>query len=129
MFPIGEAAKRSGVGIETIRYYEREGVIPQPERTNSGRRTYAERDIAKLRFVKRCRDLGFPIRDSKSLLALTDGSQSNCSHVGSIAQNHLDDVKAKIKDLRRMESALAHMTKQCSIDNEKCPVLDQLLAD
>ena len=129
MLAIGEASKRSGVGIETIRYYEREGVIPRPQRTNSGRRTYADRDIAQLRFVKRCRDLGFPIRDSKSLLALTDGSQSNCSLAGSIAQNHLDDVKAKIKDLRRMEAALVQMTKQCSFENEKCPVLDQLLAD
>ena len=129
MFPIGEAAKRSGVAIETIRYYEREGVIPSPKRTSSGRRVYATRDIAQLRFVKRCRDLGFPVRDSKSLLALTDGSHSNCTLAGSIAQNHLDEVKAKIKSLRRMELILVQMTNLCSDNAEKCPVLDQLLAD
>lgn len=129
MFSIGDAASRSGVMIETIRYYEREGIVPAPERTASGRRSYSQDDIARLRFVKRCRDLGFPIPDARSLLRLTDGSQSSCSIAGSIAENHLSDVKAKIKALQQMEKALIEMTKLCRNTNAQCPVLDQLLSN
>lgn len=126
---IGHASNKSGVSIETIRYYEREGIVPKPDRTSAGRRSYSDEDISRLRFIRRCRDLGFPIQDAKSLLGLTDGSQSNCSVAGAIAENHLRDVKFKIAALQKMEAALAAMTRQCSADNQKCPVLDELLAD
>ena len=126
---IGHAARKSGVGIETIRYYEREGIVPKPDRTSAGRRSYRDEDIARLRFIRRCRDLGFTIPNAKSLLGLTDGSQSNCTTAGSIAENHLKEVKLKIEVLRRMEGALTDMTKKCSAKNQKCPVLDELLSD
>ena len=126
---IGHAASKSGVNIETIRYYEREGIVPKPDRTSAGRRSYSDEDIARLRFIRRCRDLGFPIPDAKSLLGLTDGSQSNCATAGSIAENHLKEVKLKIEALRRMEAALTDMTKKCGANNQKCPVLDELLSD
>lgn len=71
MHTIGIAAKLSGVNIETIRYYKRGGVVPNPERTASGRRVYDKESVSRLRFVKRCRELGFPIPEIKSLLALT----------------------------------------------------------
>lgn len=129
MYPISVAADKSGVMIETIRYYEREGIVPKPDRTSAGRRSYSDDDIARLRFIRRCRDLGFPIPDAKSLLGLTDGSQSNCTIAGAIAEDHLRDVKSKIAALQKMEAALAAMTKQCSANNQHCPVLDELLSD
>lgn len=129
MYQISVAAEQSGVMIETIRYYEREGIVPKPGRTASGRRAYSNDDISRLRFIKRCRDLGFAIPDAKSLLGLAVGSQNSCSVAGAIAQNHLNDVKAKIENLRRMEEALTEMTEQCSVGSKKCPVLDRLLSD
>ena len=129
MYPISIASERSGVSIETIRYYEREGIVSKPDRTTSGRRSYSDDDIAQLRFIRRCRDLGFQIADAKSLLGLADGSQSNCTVAGAIAANHLKEVKQKIVALRKMEAALADMTNQCSADNNHCPVLDELLSD
>lgn len=129
MYPIGQAAERSGVTIETIRYYEREGIVPKPDRTASGRRTYTESDIARLRFVKRCRDLGFPVSSAKSLLGLTDGSQTSCTTAQSIATSHLVDVKGKMSDLKRMESALVEMIDLCGIGDEPCPILEHLLSD
>ncbi len=129
MFPIGQAAERSGVAIETIRYYEREGIVPKPDRTASGRRTYSEGDIARLRFVKRCRDLGFPIPGAKSLLGLTDGSHKSCSTAQSIAAKHLTDVQDKMADLKRMERALIEMIRLCDGNDEQCPILDHLLSE
>lgn len=129
MYPISVAAEQSGVMIETIRYYEREGIVPKPDRTGSGRRVYSNDDISRLRFVKRCRDLGFAIPDAKSLLELAVGSQNSCAVAGAIAQDHLNDVKAKIEALRSMEEALIEMTEQCSVGSRKCTVLDRLLSD
>ena len=129
MYPISVAAEQSGVMIETIRYYEREGIVPKPDRTASGRRAYSNDDISRLRFIKRCRDLGFAIPDAKSLLGLADGSQNSCAVAGAIAQNHLNDVRAKIENLQSMEEALIEMTEQCGVGSKKCPVLDRLLSD
>lgn len=129
MVSIGQAAIRSGVTIETIRYYEREGIVPKPGRTAAGRRTYTNEEIAKLRFVKRCRDLGLAIPAAKSLLGLAQGSPSNCTSAQKIAQKHLTTVRAKIKLLREMEAALTAMIKQCERSGEQCPILDQLLTE
>ena len=129
MFLIGQAAQRSGVTIETIRYYEREGIVPKPDRTSSGRRIYSEGDIARLRFVKRCRDLGFPISGAKSLLGLTDGSHSSCASAQTIASEHLTDVQGKMADLKRMESALIEMIELCGSGDEPCPILEHLLSE
>ena len=71
MFTIGKASEQSGVNIETIRYYEREGIVPKPGRSAGGRRLYSSDEIAKLRFVRRCRDLGFPISNIQTFLSLT----------------------------------------------------------
>lgn len=129
MYSIGEAAHRSGVMIETIRYYEREGIVAKPDRTAAGRRIYDDDGIARLRFVKRCRDLGFPIPEAKSLLGLTDGSQSSCSSARSIAMEHLDLVQGKIAVLKRMQTALEALVEQCSDDEKACPILNELLSE
>lgn len=129
MFGIGEAAVQSGVMIETIRYYERQSIVTKPGRTAAGRRVYTKDDIARLRFVKRCRDLGFPIPEIKSLLGLTDGSQANCSSARIIAHQHLQLMQTKISDLKRMQTALEGLVKLCVNEDDTCPILTELLSE
>lgn len=129
MYPIGEAARRSGVAIETIRYYEREGVVPLPDRAASGRRLYDRAGIARLRFVKRCRDLGFSLEDIRVLLALSKPGFQACSDVKRLGERHLRDVREKIADLTRLEAALAEMVAECGEQKPECPLLRQLFAD
>lgn len=127
MHPIGEAAAQSGVNIETIRYYEREGVVPKPYRSESGRRLYDDGAIARLRFVRRCRDLGFPLSDIKALLRLNFQTNA-CRQVRDIGAMHLTSVRTKIADLRRLEAALTHLLEQCSDASDQCPALQVLFA-
>ena len=129
MHTIGAAAKLSGVNIETIRYYEREGVVPKAERTASGRRVYDDDQVSRLRFVKRCRELGFPIPEVKSLLALTRGAPSSCSEAREIGETHLLSVRERIADLQRMERALADLVQLCGTGKRECPMLRRLFAD
>jgi len=128
-FPIGEAARRSGVTIETIRYYERKGIVPVAERSANGRRRYDVAAIARLRFVKRCRDLGFSISEVKVLLSLASDESSNCAKVKRIGEEHLDDVHGKIADLRRLETALVELLSHCEAGRTDCPMLKELFAD
>ena len=128
-FPIGEAAKRSGVAIETIRYYEREGIVPAAERSANGRRRYGAEALARLRFVKRCRDLGFSISEVKALLSLASDESSNCAKVKRIGEDHLDDVRGKIADLGRLETALVELLSHCEVGRTDCPMLKELFAD
>ena len=129
MHSIGEAAKRSRVNIETIRYYEREGIVSRAERTASGRRLYDDAAIAQLRFVRRCRDLGFPIADIRALLELSSNATKPCGDVKDISERHLHDVRARLADLRKLEAALADLVQECTKDRPDCPVLKQLFAD
>jgi len=128
MHSIGTAARKSGVTIETIRYYEREGVVPEAARSASGRRQYASEGIARLRFVKRCRDLGFPIADIKSLLALSEGADTSCENARVIGEGNLALVREKIADLSRMEAALVQLVGLCRRGRSECPMLKELFA-
>lgn len=129
MQPIGEAAKLSGVNIETIRYYEREGIVPNAERTASRRRLYDDAAIARLRFVRRCRDLGFPINDIRTLLDLSSNATKPCNDVRVISQRHLEDVRNRLTDLLKLEAALVDLIQECAEARSECPALKQLLAD
>lgn len=113
MYLIGEASKQSGVNIETIRYYEREGIVPKPARSAAGRRSYTRDDIAKLRFVKRCRDLGFPIAIIQTFLSLAIEKDRPCGEVKSMAENRLVEIDAKIENLNRLRAALRSLSKNC----------------
>jgi MerR family mercuric resistance operon transcriptional regulator len=125
---IGELARRTGNNIETIRYYERIGLIPAPPR--QGRyRSYGPEDVGRLRFVRRARELGFTLGEVRTLLGLAAGGQASCGEARSLAAAHLADVKARISDLRRMEHALADAVRACDAgDNSCCPVIDSLYA-
>ena len=129
MFTIGKASEQSGVNIETIRYYEREGVVPKPGRSAGGRRLYSADEIAKLRFVRRCRDLGFPISIIQTFLSLTMQSDRSCGEVKAMAENHLSEITAKIENLTCLREALLSLSKNCDDGTAACPMLDALMKD
>ncbi len=122
-----ELANRSGCNIETIRYYEKIGVLPDPPRSVSGYRLYDEKYLVRLRFILRARELGFPIEEIRGLLDLVDGGTQTCAEVKARTERHLEDVRARIADLKRVERVLAQTAKQCSGDAvPECPVLEAL---
>jgi MerR family mercuric resistance operon transcriptional regulator len=129
MFAIGQASQQSGVNIETIRYYEREGVVPKPGRSAAGRRLYSVDEIAKLRFVKRCRDLGFPIPIIQTFLSFTGKEDRSCGEVKTLAEDHLAQIDAKIENLARLREALLNLSKNCDDGTAACPMLDSLMRD
>ncbi len=123
---IGEVAKRTGCNIETIRYYERIGVISSPPRKGAYR-DYGPEDGERLRFVRRARELGFSLEEVQALLDLAPRPDENCDRVQAIAAQHLSNVRAKLDDLRKMESALAALVARCDKSPDGCcPVVEGL---
>ncbi len=123
----GALAKETGVNIETIRYYEKAGLMPDPLRTDAGYRVYDETHLKRLSFIRRCRELGFSIVEVRDLLGLVDGGDYTCGEVRDRTIVHLSDVRQKIRDLRKMERTLKEMVSQC--DRElvpECPIVDRL---
>lgn len=123
---IGELSRRTGCNIETIRYYERIGVIPKPERR--GRyRSYRAEDVSRLRFARRARELGFALDEVRALLDLASGGQASCLKARDLAASHLNDVRTRIADLRRMEVVLARTVRACDRGTAPgCPLIDTL---
>ena len=122
-----EMAQRTGCNLETIRYYEKTGMMPDPPRTASGYRVYDKTHVSRLRVILRARELGFSIEQIRGLLELVDGGTQTCSEVKERTERHLADVRAKIADLRRIEKVLAATAAQCSgEDVPDCPVLEAL---
>ena len=123
---ISDVAKDSGLPAKTIRYYEDIGLIA-PARGANGYRSFSETDVHKLRFLARSRALGFSIEDCRALLALYENDQRASSEVKSIARRHLDEIAAKIADLRALEATLGHLVETCSGDDKpNCPILEDL---
>lgn len=123
---IGELSRRTGCRVETIRYYERVGLIPKPERRGSYR-CYTPNDVSRLGFIRRARVLGFALDEISSLLVLATGEADSCARAQAIATDHLSEVRARIADLRRMERVLAQAVKACrNGQNLGCPLLDTL---
>lgn len=123
---IGDLSRQTGCNIETIRYYERIGLLPAPPRR--GRyRSYGPGDIARLGFVRRARELGFTLDQVRALLGLAAGGRASCADARDLAARHLKDVRARIADLRRMERALADTVRACEAGNDKgCPLIAAL---
>jgi MerR family mercuric resistance operon transcriptional regulator len=122
---IGQLAARTGVNIETIRYYERVGLLSAPPRTAGGHRSYGEQHVQRLIFIRRSRELGFALGDVRTLLALSDGQQDYAAR--ELTLQHLNDVRGKIASLRRLERALRGMTGACKPgDQSSCPIFDAL---
>lgn len=124
---IGELSKATGCKIETIRYYERIGVIPKPPRTTGGHRDYDTPHLKRLNFVRRSRELGFSLDEIRQILRLVNGGDVTCEQVHDIALEHLSDVRAKISDLRRMERTLKDTASRCSGgETPYCPIVETL---
>lgn len=124
---IGQLAEFTGCNIETIRYYEREGILPQPARSANNYRLYGEPHRRRLLFVRRARELGFSLDEVRRLLALIDGGRYTCAEVKAVGENHLADVRRKIADLQRLEGALRELIAGCSgCDTPDCSMLEIL---
>ena len=127
---IGELSKRTGCHIETIRYYERVGLLLRAERR--GRyRTYSKDDVARLGFVMRSRELGFSLDEIRALLALSTKQDSNsCREAQTLATDHLAAVRKRLRDLRRMEKVLTETVRRCqSRRTPLCPLIEALSGD
>lgn len=127
---IGSLAKLSQVNLETVRYYERIGLMPAPDRTEGGHRVYEPAHQRRLAFIRRARELGFGIGGIRTLLGLAEPHRRSCDEVRVIASDHLRDVRAKIEDLLRLEAILAGTVERCDSRTAvpSCPVLDLLEA-
>ena len=126
-FPIGALSERSGVNVETVRYYERAGLLPKPVRSAGGYRLYRASDAERLSFIRRARDLGFSLDEIRRLLGLADQKSRSCDRVHAIGTEHLAGIRAKIGDLRRMERVLARMVRACAQGTMPvCPLLETL---
>ncbi|MBS0474322.1 MAG: helix-turn-helix domain-containing protein [Proteobacteria bacterium] len=125
-----ELARKTGCNLETIRYYEKVGLLPAPPRSASGYRVYPPELVRRLQFVLRARDLGFTLDEIRSLLTLTDTGTQTCAEVMARTEGHLADVRAKIADLQKIEATLAATLDKCSGDDvPECPVLEAMCAD
>ncbi len=125
----GRLAKEVGCNIETIRYYEHISLMPVPRRSDAGYRLYGENGRKRLRFILRGRELGFSIEELRSLLKLVDGGHYTCGEVRDLTLGHLESIRAKLADLRRLERTLAEVSAQCAGGAvPDCPVIDALFA-
>lgn len=123
----GELAKRAGCNLETIRYYEKIGLMAAAPRDESGYRAYDENLARQLRFILRARELGFTIEQIRGLLALTEGGHQTCAEVKARTEEHLADIRKKIADLRRMTRILDDLAAKCvGGQTSDCAILDAL---
>lgn len=124
---IGTMSRRTGTNIETIRYYERVGLLPAPARSAGGYRLYGAEHLRRLSFVRRARALGFSLAEVRTLLTLADQRRRPCAEVRVVAAAHLEDVRGKIADLRRMERVLTETVARCDAGSgSHCPMIDAL---
>jgi len=125
---IGELAKRGGVNLETIRYYERAGLLPRPPRTQAGYRIFPDDAARRLRFIKRAQQLGFSLREIRELLALRIEPGKTRADVRERAKAKIEDIDQKLRTLRQMKSALVKLTAACHGNGSlsDCPILEGL---
>jgi Cu(I)-responsive transcriptional regulator len=127
MMNIGEAARASGVSAKMIRYYEETGLIPPAGRTGSGYRTYGPKEVQILRFVRRARDLGFPVEKVGELLALWRDRDRASADVKSLAAAQIEALEGRIREMEAMKAALQHLVHACAGNQRPdCPILDDL---
>ena len=128
---IGELARQADVAIDTVRYYERQGLLPAPERTQSGYRTYVADDVARLRFVRRAKTLGFTLEEIGDLLALSGRREDDMAGMKAAAIQKLADVDARLAELQRVRAGLETLVASCPGHGAlaQCPILNALAED
>lgn len=127
-YTIGQLAKAAEVNVETIRYYERRGLVTQPPKPDQGYRTYSKATLARILFIKRAQELGFTLEEIANLLSL---GESPCQEVQGMAAQKLASVRAKMADLSRLETVLDDLLNQCAAnpDQAHCPIIESLLPE
>jgi MerR family mercuric resistance operon transcriptional regulator len=126
----GALAKLSGVNGETVRYYENIGLMPHPSRSAGGHRIYDKSHLKRLSFIRRTRELGFPLKEIRALLELVDGGEYTCAEIRDQTVIHLGDVAEKIRDLQKMQRTLKTMVSKCDGGLvPDCPIVDRLFAN
>lgn len=125
LMKIGEVAKQAAVGIETIRYYEREGLLAEPQRRPSGYRQYDESVVARLQFIRRAKELGFTLAEIKELLGYWFETNTRCEHVRQRAGQKITDIEEKIRSLQKMKRSLKKVISECESGASigDCPLL------
>lgn len=125
---IGQLARRAGVGVETVRFYERKGLLPEPPRTYSGYRIYPEEAVHRLRFVRRAKELGFTLAEIRELLELRAGPDTTCDQIRERARAKIADVEARIRSLEGIRAALERLAADCPAAGpvDRCPILEAL---
>ncbi|MEZ5398825.1 MAG: MerR family DNA-binding protein [Bryobacteraceae bacterium] len=128
---IGQAAKLGEVSLQTIRYYEREGLLPQAPRLQSGYRVFSNQDVRRVRFIKRAQELGFSLKEIKELLSFQQSDGSGCAEVRYLARDRIAVIEQKIRSLQAMQKALSRLARACPgrgpVGN--CPIIDSLNGD
>lgn len=128
---IGRLAKQVGIGIETVRFYERQGLIDEPPRTDSNYRIYPEEEVKRLQFIKRAKDLGFTLKEIKELIELQHDPDASKADFKKRTKDKIENIKMRIRDLTRVQAALEHLTGSCSGHGplSGCPILEALTGD
>ena len=128
---IGKLAKQAGIGIETIRFYERQGLIPPPARTDSNYRIYSEEEVGRLKFIKRAKLLGFTLNEIKDLLTLQHNPHATKADIKQRTDEKIINIREKISDLKLMLGALEHLSGACDGHGplDECPILEALTGD
>ena len=126
MYTIGQIAKQADVNVETIRYYERKGLIEQPAKPMQGYRHYSEQQLSRILFIKKAQNLGFTLSEISLLLEL---SMTDCKNVERLAAEKLNSIKQKISDLKKLERSLTSLVDQCRTNqsNNECPIIRSLV--
>jgi len=125
----GSLAEKAGVNSETIRYYEKIALMPDPPRSEGGHRQYNEKHVRRLHFIRRSRELGFSLNEVRGLLDLVDEAHFTCADVLARTIDHLKDVRRKISDLKKMERTLNKMMGECDgALRPQCPIIDALFS-
>lgn len=126
-YAIGALARATGVKVPTIRYYEQVGLLPVVSRTASNRRLYGEKEVARLRFIRHARELGFEVEDIRQLLVLSDKPNRPCREVDAIAQKHLSEINSRIRRLKSLKAEVTRMIAQCAKGTvAECRIIDVL---
>jgi len=131
LLTIGKVSRQSGIGVETVRFYEKSGLIDEPPRTESGYRQYPASTVVRIRFIKRAKELGFTLKEIKELLNLRLDPTTTCDDVRLMAEEKQKNVGAKIQSLKGIEKALGELIDACAIGGPdgECPILETLEPD
>jgi Cd(II)/Pb(II)-responsive transcriptional regulator len=128
---IGELAKRAGAGVETIRFYERAGLMPAPARTDGNYRLYAPQHVERMRFIRHCRSLNMTLDEIRRLLSLQDEPEQSCAGVNQLLDRHIDEVATRIDELQALQQHLKELRARCQATRttRECEILHTLARD